>query len=242
MDLQPPLLFAFDLGDLVYIILPLLWVAGQFFASKKEEEEKPSEAEMAERRRRIQEEIRKRIEAQRENKGASSGSDSGHANSHPANEAQARTRTEEPRRTSLPSQPTAERPETPRYDPYRAEQDQRRRQPEPSQTAPTPAPSTPGSSIEERLAEQRRRLAEAERMREEAFAKASSVTSHVPKSHSRRKEKSAPAFGGWDFDAPMGDQLRGALSNPAAARTAIVIGEVLGPPVGLRDDIGERLI
>lgn len=243
MTSHPPLLLALDIGDLLYVVLPLLWVVGQFFTNKNEDEKsKPNEAEMAERRRRIQEEIRRRIEAQRSGRGNTTGESSSRTTEIP------RSSTDEPGRMS--PQTSSPAPTRPRYDPMRSETEQRRpstpREPMPETVAPRrqPEPVVTSAerepSIQERLAEQRKRLAEAEQVRREAMEKAASMGRRH--THEAPTAMTSSSTGGWNTDLPLGDQIRAALENPEAARSAIVLSEILGPPMALREQIGDRMI
>lgn len=238
MSVFPPLL-AFDWGDLIYGLIPVLWIISQFLGNKEDKEKKeestPDDAEVAERRRRIQEEIRRRIE---ERKAAAEG--------RPVQAPEAAFAGDEPR----PAEPR----ERPRYDPTQPERPSR----EPARPVmPTPAPvSRPaerpvelrpqvaaseradsGQSIEARLAEQRERLAESEKAHLDAQKRAA----RIARQHIADERDAADIAKPLTHATAVRAQVLASLASPAQARAAIVLGEILGPAMGNREEIGRPL-
>ncbi len=90
-----------------------------------------------------------------------------------------------------------------------------------------------GSSIEERLVQQRKRLELARSERNSALKKASEITAQA-----NRRQNTVERFS-WKVADMSPARLRGdvieALSDPAGAQKAILYLEILGPPLAYRD-------
>lgn len=238
---SPPIVLAeFDWNQVFVILVPLLYFAAQFFGGKKEKDDKPapskggqdgkSAGEAAqERLRRVQEEIRRKIaERQEAMRGGESESaeDSEHAGPPPV---------PTPRRGYDPNVPEwAQR----RSSAESARAPSRSESSRSSRPTPPPVPVESGaseggeSSLDRQLREQRERLARAKREREAAFAKTAGALSEarsweISTSQERARGSSRRAL------------LEG-LSSPAAAREAILLREVLGPPRALQEFGAER--
>ncbi|MCC5841119.1 MAG: hypothetical protein JJT96_13460 [Opitutales bacterium] len=155
---------------------------------------------------------------------------------------------------------------TRRYDPNLPEHAQRRdfsgspdiarevperlppRRVEPTQT-PTPAPRriadqeprVRASSFENAMAEQRRNLERASQAREEAFRQARSIERGVAATNLRLVEaheaRSAERRAALLTPAALRREILDELRDPETARKAIVLREVLGPPLGARNSI-----
>lgn len=217
----PAFLADLNWSDLLYGLIPILYVVAQFFGGNDEKGKKgdspaerkrraEDEAARAERRRRIQEEIRRRI--------------TGEA---PPNES-----TAEPIRR--PAQPQA-RPEP---------QLSRHAEPEPAaprpqQPATTRADGGYGGDIEHQLANQRKLLEKARTARTAARQQAADIT----------KNAVGPAtndiYGTDRSPASTGDLRNNVLQSLRSARdirAAFVLGEVLAPPISERNASEGRLL
>ena len=211
-------------SDLLYGLVPILYILSQFLGSKgekKSEEEKAAdqqhrqqqEAELAERRRRIQEEIRRRI-----------------AGETPAGDAARRTpepASSEPVHPLAPARPVPTPLRTP---PVHV----------PSQVAPSEAYE---SDIERRLAAQREELKRARSARAAARRQADAITAGAMAGDLSQGAGEISAQGA--ASKPGTKELRSdilqAVRSHRNLRTAVVLTEILGPPVASRAEIGERL-
>lgn len=223
----PPILAEFDWNSVFVILVPLLYFAMQFLGSAKKDDKENSappgkggqpDPSAQERLRRVQEEIRRKIaERQEQVRRVMEG--------------------EDPRET--PAAPPAQT-----YDPNRPEWAQRRESPPPrpatssmprsSQPPPRPAPepapmpSRPmENALDRQLREQRERLARAKREREEAYAKASGLLHRAMGGNTGHPHHGA--------HSSARDAVLVALHSPQAARNAIVLSEILGPPRATRE-------
>lgn len=213
----PPVIAALDWDSVFYILIPLVYVAAQFFTGDKKKggsksaEAKPGSAEAQERLRRVQEEIRRKIA-----------------------ERQAQMNQEQ----GGPSAPAPAQPASPsrRYDPNLPEWAQRgeaqeappRPPPTPVASRPTPPPTPAASRAEDyerRLREQQALLRETQRKREAAFAQTHGAGS-------RQSRIDSMSIGG--IQEPSSSIVE-ALHSPGAARQAILLREILGPPRALRE-------
>ncbi len=145
-----------------------------------------------------------------------------------------RRRIEERRRAAEGQAPQPAAP-APAYDP-RLPESQQRRMP----AAPAAPVFMPGaeSDFEQRLREQRRKLEEARREREEAHARALEIERRAmearPGRPIQRKRAAAGAPAGLQGPAQLRRQLVSNLQQPESVRLAVLLREVLGPPVALR--------
>lgn len=204
---------SFDWETLLPIIFFVLYGVAQFFGSKKkgdavEEEEMESGEDPMDRARQIREEIRRKIEERK----------------------QASEQTASPQESSYdPTQPEVRRPMA---EPQPAAPAQRPVVVHQAQTVHTQGP---GTSIEEQLAEQRKRLDEARRQHDAAMQQAREMT-HSAGSHSGDSSGHHGAFASDELLGPAGlrnDLIRG-LRDPNTIRKAVLYREVLGQPLGLR--------
>ncbi len=223
---MPHFLQNWNWTDLLYGLIPLLYILSQFLGSKEEKKEdsdspetqqrkREEEAALAERRRRIQEEIRRRI----------AGED---AVSEPAKQPQAA-----PRKTA----------------PARSLHDQRQPDPAARRTSPqaNPSRSMPasdvsrtsdggyGNDIEARLARQKEALRRSQREHEAARKRAAEIGSEIG---SIAQAGQAPSNVG---ASAVRKEVLAAIRSGQNLRSAIVLAEILGPPVSQRREIGERL-
>lgn len=187
---------------------------------KKSEEEKAAEqqrrqqqeAELAERRRRIQEEIRRRMTGET-----------------PAGDTAPRT--------PQPAAPEAARPLAPRPVPTPV-------RPPPQHVPSEVAPAEPyESDIERRLAAQREELKRARSARAAAHRQADAITAGVMTgdlSQGAGEISSSGTAAKSGAKEMRGDILQ-AVRSHRNLRSAVVLTEILGPPMASRPEIGQRL-
>jgi hypothetical protein len=210
-----PLIANFSWDDVLYFLIPLIW-AIQFFLPNKdkekgESEDTPQRREAAdaaqERMRKVREEIRRRIEAQREGGASPAPLERQEAPSPQPELQSAHEHVYDPTKPDGQGRQRAPRPQVQRAEPVA--------QPEPVFSS---EPS-PQEKLQQRLSEQRERLAEARKTREAAL---------------KRTEKHIKAAKSTPVPVPSGGDLRSeifaTLGSPTAARKAIVLSEILGEP------------
>jgi hypothetical protein len=204
----PPLLAEFDWSQVFYFLIPLVYVAAQFFGGDKEKKSKeagkPTSPEAQDQLRKVQEEIRRKIaERQEEMRRAIEGD---------VDRPIARSPMEQETSAPEPSEPEWAR-------------ERREAQPPPVRREPAPVAAQPVNSLERQLREQQEHLKKARQARAAAFAEVrSKETGRASPSRGRRQGRTGSTR----------DAVLSALGDPGSARTAIVLSEVLGPPRALR--------
>ncbi len=207
-----------DFENIIWIIFLFLWGIYQLFFASKKEEEKPDEedAEAAERARRIQDEIRRRIEERKRGVQPSE---------KPSQE-------EQPRRERAPSR--RELKPRPEYTDTR-----------PAYEEPQPEPVATGGyqpygDYEAQLRERQRQLEEARKERERMHQQAQAMLKKARSSDDTYY--TAKVNRNWDIAVESPRMLRRdvleALSDPNGLRKAILYQEILGPPLGNRKEHG----
>lgn len=225
--MSPPILLAeFDWNQVFYFLIPLVYVAAQFFGGDKDKEAKkkaadgktPS-AEVQDRLRKVQEEIRRKVaERQEEMRRAAEGAEAPSAAR--ADSARPMTGDYDPTLPEWAQRNAGSQPTT-RVNPPPIP---RRSDLQPEVTLPPVPPMEPQeSSLDKQLREQRSRLERARLEREAAFAKTRDAASAVRVAAGKSAHVSSVRH----------EVLLG-LRSPVAARTAIVLSEILGPPRATR--------
>lgn len=228
-----PILAQFDWEQVFYVLIPLVYVAAQFFGSDKKKAEKRKDesppaseqkADPSERLRRVQEEVRRRIAEARE-------------------EARAATAPDREELREARDAGRSRAPESPRMEPPPA---LREESPPPVPPVPRREPAAAAarlpegdlSPIERQLREQRERVARSRERREAAFAQAHDIEGQAVRVKRRPWDSSRPSREG-----AVRDQVLGMLASAESARSAIVLSEVLGPPKSLRsgDSFGHSI-
>ena len=220
----PLLLADFDWSQVLYFLIPLVYVAAQFLGGDKDKkgkpgtDGKPATNDPQDQLSRVREEIRRKVaERQEQMRRAMTGE------GERADEQKAPARVPGGYDPTLPE--WAQRRDT------RTVSELEERKPAPVESAPPPVPvQAPPlvpqeNPLDRQLREQRARLAKARSVREAAFAEA------------RKLAQNKPVRGGGRSIFPVGStrgQVFAALGSPNAARTAIVLSEVLGPPRSMR--------
>ena len=222
--LFPPILAEFDWGQVFYILIPLVYVAAQFFGGEKEEKgggakgkkggSGGEEISAEERMRRVREEIRRRVA-----------------------ERTGETETPEPR----PLAPASSRSDR-SYDPSRpdgmGQRGELRRSSVPPPVPPAaPAPAEPRDGVdglEKQLAQQRKRLAEMRQENAAARERARAIVREGEGRTARFRRPAKVAVVAVAGSASTRDQVQGLLRDKASLKTAFVLTEVLGRPVSMR--------
>jgi hypothetical protein len=204
-----PLIANFSWDDVLYYLIPLIWVLQYFLPGKKKGEDEPDAPEQREaaeaaqeRMRKIREEIRRRVEAQREG---------GAAVATPEAPAPRQTLVEPVRKTEERSVPRVLQPA-----PVRRE------------VVADPMPTTfgqpnPQDELHERLREQKARLVEAKKAREAALRQ---TQKNLKKA--KQSNVAIPSTGDLRSD------VFATLQSPLAARKAILLSEILGEPRSIK--------
>ncbi|MDQ8194435.1 hypothetical protein QEH59_08355 [Coraliomargarita sp. SDUM461004] len=212
------------MDNLLEYIIPVIFAAIYFFGnmlSKNADEDEAAplpgqrrgelDPEVAERQRRIQEEIRRKI-LQRRQEGQE-----GQGTGEPqAAERAPQTRMSEPLRRSQP---------TPVERPYQPSKQERQRQSEPETPiyqAPSPAQSSGEYDIQAKLEQIEATKRRAEKLKKQARASDAKALPHRRPSAATGSRRA------------LRGPVRRVLRDPAAARAAFIYGEVLGPPVTQR--------
>ncbi len=221
-SLALPVLAEFDWNQVFYFLIPLVYVAAQFFGGDKKkkktlEDEGPEvpqpQAEGSDRLRRVQEEIRRRIAEQR------AGADEAQEVPDAPVPSLRRESSYDPARRSRAHQPAPEAAPPPVPVAPRTEYRQ-----------PVPRPAESGDSLVGRLRQQREQLAKSRVDRDAAFSKAREI-SGVRSSRAGTRGREAPV----GIEAgPMRDHVLASLATPESARVAFVLTEVFGLPKSLR--------
>lgn len=211
------------MDNLFEILVPVIFAAIYFFGNmlsgKSEDESAPGKPQSAprrgedpeaiERQRRIQEEIRRKI-MERRNATEENASESAPVRSAADRALQERRAAAEQRRLSQ---------ERHRH---------RESAPDLASRIPEPAASdTYGSQMEARLRQIEATKRQAEKLQKQAKVRTREISDQIgrPKATRTVPVSSRPRFAG---------SVRSTLRDPAAARTAFIYGEVLGPPVSQR--------
>jgi len=238
MDLTPAALLeaaSFDWETLLPIVFFILYGIAQFFGSRKkpgEEEEQPAEGDQQvdplEKARQIREEIKRKIEER----------------TQPSSQQERAGRERsEPSYDPLKPDPSGERkelrPQT--FQPMEKEEPRRvvTRQKDASRAAPEPGAFNQ-PDIQKRLREQQKRLQEARRRQRQAKEQARKIekqaAARVPgKLTGAPVVKSLGAYAiPVDSPARLRSSLVRDLRDPSSLRKAVLLREVLDPPVGLR--------
>ena len=197
---------------LVPLVIFLAFTVGprlleQFGKSRDEDEERPQQP-ASEEQRRIQEEIRRRIQR---------------------NQAQQRAPQRQSSENAEPPQLATQRPQR-NYDPTRSEGNQDPSRPTTPQAA-SAVPMSDGEDQLKRLAEAREAAERTQREIESARRKAQSILSKTP---SGRSPTRSSAYASVPTSELSLRSIRQATRNPARLREAIILNEVLSPPVSLR--------
>lgn len=206
-----PLIANFSWDDVLYFLIPLIWVLQYFLPNKEKKEQnddtpagRAAQEEAQERMRRVREEIRRRAEAQRE--------------SRPVME-------EAP---VAPVSPTVKqlRPARPQSQPAPLARPERVPQAGMGEAEREFAAPSRAEQLQNRLEEQRARLAESKRVKEDVLRNA-------------KKRRSAIMAGRPEprFDFTGGDlrsEVFATLKSPRTARKAIVLSEILGEPRAIK--------
>lgn len=222
------------LAPLVFV---LVWILSKIFGPKEDQEgdapRKRSEEEskgetFSEQAREVQEEIRRRIAE--------------------------RQKQQPDRPPPVPSEAREEAPAQREYDPFHSEQERSapretaypKRQAERYRREERPEPASPFSGglseIEKQIAEQRRKAEAARRQREEARRKVAEQLGKLEGGGSMPPPVPAAAvsstatwglFPGSGLTAGHLGEVRAELRSPSAARRAVILREVLGPPRAL---------
>lgn len=207
------------MDNLLEILVPVLFAAiyffGNMFSKKSEDDVAPGapsrgeDPEAAERQRRIQEEIRRKI-MERRNATGGGASDSSRGRSSPE-----LSRQGQPQPLESARQERHHETQTSSSTPY----------------APRPAPAAPyQTQMQDRLKKIEATRRQAEKLQKQAGSSRSAtgvqareIGDHIGRSAGARTSgHRRPRFGG---------SVRSTLRDPAAARTAFIYAEVLGPPV-----------
>lgn len=211
-----------DFDSIAPFIFVILIVASQIFGvlkKKKRQGNEEPKVDAIDRARQIREEIRRKIEERRQEMEPGT--------TRTVNAPQGRVYDptmpdgKQRRTMQMPQQPVQKRPVVQRTEPARpiaqaAPAQSVRRQP----------------SLEEQLAEQRKRLEFARRQQKEARSKAKQMLKDSGVDMYARKEKA------WDTEVVSGSfkkQLLGGLRAKNGLRKAVLYREILGRPLGLRD-------
>ncbi|KAF0093489.1 MAG: hypothetical protein E1N59_2758 [Puniceicoccaceae bacterium 5H] len=256
-------LLAFDVGEFLPAIFVILWVIIQIFnASRKSSEEEenssrpPQESEWAAAKRRMQErkdasvgEARRLQEELRRRYAERHYEDTGRVAPPPLPAEQREEPHYDPFRSDQDQQrpqpqprpvpqPAYERPEPEPYErpepkPLRGFMDQHT---EP-QRAPAESVSNPVEDMMARVREQQRKAQEAERQRKAAHERAQEIMRKGQQSASRYgKSRAVPVGDGWGLgDLPVDDALHQILHDPLAVQKGIVLAEIFGQPVSMRE-------
>lgn len=221
------------MDNLLEILVPLIFAAiyffGNMFSSKSEKEERPpsrapsapADDDANERQRQIQEGIRRKIMARRQAATGEGGA--------PAQQVRGQALRE--RRKAVEAR-LEQRKAT-------REQHKETREAKAAHFEPTPeAQAAPGgfswdesdNAYEQNIEEQMRRIEETKRRAEALRSRNRPAGRGISESSlgSPEARQSAPAGG------LLSGSVRQVLSNPVAARSAFIYGEVLGRPIGLR--------
>ncbi len=206
-----------DFDSIAPFVFVILIVVSQILSALKKknardaDEEEP-DVDALERARQIREEIRRKIEE---------------------------------RRQEMETGP-ARRPQTPQYDPTKPDGQPRLPQRTPRTPEPKPQPVerrtgpaqpvyTPparsGPTMEEQLAEQRKKLEAARQKQREARARAKQM---LEKTGVEMRSKEDSAWQQKTYSSDFRKQLVGDLRNRNGLRTAVLLREILGKPLGLR--------
>ncbi|WOO41781.1 hypothetical protein [Rubellicoccus peritrichatus] len=197
---------------LVPIVVFIVWAAGQVLSKRSqgnEDEEEHSDGN-EDRARRIQEEIRRKI----------------------AERSQQQDGQQSPPPLEQAPPPLTQKPSPYRTTPIGRERDERASNfPPPLSTSTEPAffeVPKPARNLEAELEEQQKRLEESQRRakaaRLEALSRMAKVKGQPGQTRPRRVATS------------LREDVIATLSDPAAARKAILYYEILGTPVGMRED------
>lgn len=217
---------SFEWEALLPLVFFMIYALVQVFGRGKKPEEQPeleddAEDAAAERARQIREEIRRRIEGRSSESDAPQAADSARGYNPNLPESQQRRPSAA---APVPAQSAAPRAES---------------------TARTPAPagnawsssSSPVDSLQDRLREQQKKLAEAQRAQQEAKDRALDMLrqARAKQQRPRHAKKAAQQVPALDpLAATFRDAIRAGLSSPKALRKAVVYREILDKPVGLR--------
>lgn len=203
---------------LIPVVIFVIWIAGQLLERKKQqgaEDDPEHENEAQARRRKIREEIQRKI-----------AENTGRQITPPPT---ARTDNPPPPRIPMPSKSSPySTPPIMRGDGLPPQEDDF---PPPTSTSTEPTffeVPGPARNYEAELEEQRRRMEESKRKAEAARQRARQQTQSMERDVKRRPTRPTRVTGS------LREDVIAVLADPRAARKAVLFQEILGTPVGLR--------
>jgi hypothetical protein len=217
---------SFDWEALLPVLFFVLYGLAQFFGSRKnkgEEEEMGEEPEVdpIDRARQIRDEIRRKIEARKEQQEANRGAPVHESDYRPSYDPNV-PETQQPR-------PVIEQA-PPARDP----------QPEPRSVVSRDLGESghlPIPDFEKRLVEQRKRLAQSRKRQQEAMAQARRMKEQARPKHPKtllKPVKSPVLSTGVAGPQRLREEIFAGLRDPSTLRRAVLYREILDPPLGLR--------